>query len=631
MPATSRWVDTGIDVAAGDSITFSATGTVQLGGKSIDPDGGGRGFSDLIKVYPLNDANKGAVLGRIGSEAASRPFLIGSRRESKAPISGRLFLGVNLGGNDIGTGSFKVTLDRKAASAASRAPEAKITPLAQHLLDTLPARVSDPDGAAGDRVNFLIVGTLVQVQTAFRNAGWVTVDRTVKDTVMRGIFATFSKQAYVTIPMSELQLFGRPQDFGYAQADPVRVVASRHHFRLWKAPFTNDGATVWVGAGTHDIGFDRDQRNGKLTHKIDPDVDGEREYIGQSLQQTGMVAKLDYMVPKETIKEAKTAHGEAFNSDGRTLIVYMRPDETHQVAAFADTFCSVLAQSNPDGGEWGNCDQYLDTAGRADAKLPELSKNYRVLVIPGFMSSCFSDAPAFEQGLIDLKDKHGMTVDRIDMPNDSSEDNAKKIGDFIREARKTDSRKFILVGYSKGTPDAQVALAQEAGVRDAVAAFISVAGASGGSAIADTLPGIVDQWIRRYSLPGCKGDIPAGFRSLRRDVRRAFLASYPDPLVPSYSLIAVADENLVSKMLAQTWKILRAFDLVEDGQLTKLDAIVPGSNFLGAARGDHFAVALPFEKSASMKNMVDKGHYPRAALLESLIRFVTQDLTAAPK
>jgi len=125
--------------------------------------------------------------------------------------------------------------------------------------------------------------------------------------------------------MSELWLFGRAQDFGYAQADPLRVVASRHHFRIWKAPFTHDGSTVWIGAGTHDVGFDRDQRNGKLTHRIDPEVDGEREYIGESLSQTGMVAKMDYMMPRQSVREAKTAHGEEFRSDGRTLIIYLRP------------------------------------------------------------------------------------------------------------------------------------------------------------------------------------------------------------------------------------------------------------------------------------------------------------------
>ena len=62
------------------------------------------------------------------------------------------------------------------------------------------------------------------------------------------------------MPMSQLELFGRVQDFGYAQADPLRVVASRHHFRIWKTPFTAGGETVWAGAGTHDIGFDKDNR-----------------------------------------------------------------------------------------------------------------------------------------------------------------------------------------------------------------------------------------------------------------------------------------------------------------------------------------------------------------------------------
>jgi hypothetical protein len=38
---------------------------------------------------------------------------------------------------------------------------------------------------------------------------------------------------------------------------------------------------AWVGAATHDIGFERDQRSGKVTREIDPAVDGERDNIGQ--------------------------------------------------------------------------------------------------------------------------------------------------------------------------------------------------------------------------------------------------------------------------------------------------------------------------------------------------------------
>jgi hypothetical protein len=127
------------------------------------------------------------------------------------------------------------------------------------------------------------------------------------------------------MPMSELELFGRVQDFGYAQADPIKVVMSRHHFRIWKAPFTVGGETVWAGAGTHDIGFEKDQRNDGVTHKIDPATDGERDYIGQSLQQTGMVVKEEYLTPTHPVKEARTATGGGFTSDGRTLIIYLQP------------------------------------------------------------------------------------------------------------------------------------------------------------------------------------------------------------------------------------------------------------------------------------------------------------------
>jgi hypothetical protein len=123
--------------------------------------------------------------------------------------------------------------------------------------------------------------------------------------------------------MSELMLFDRVQDFGYAQADPFQVVASRHHFRIWKAPFQLQGQDVWAGAGMHDIGFDRDQRTNGVTHKIDPDSDNERDYIRDSLSQSGMVLKTGYITPTGPITNATTATGSAYTSDGRTLLVYL--------------------------------------------------------------------------------------------------------------------------------------------------------------------------------------------------------------------------------------------------------------------------------------------------------------------
>jgi len=324
LNASSGWVDTGIDLKVGDTSQIAATGQLQYADakQANGPEGLPRGFKDVIRNFLLNDAGRGALIGRIGDSDAARPFLIGAQYSGQAHIPGRLFIAINQTSNDSPTGSYHVTVGH-TASTAKAAAVATIPAFPQNQLDSIPRRVNDPNGELGDRVNFIVVGSQEQVQAAFKAAGWVTVDRSNQAAVLSGVLATLSKQAYVTLPMSVLELFGRPQDFGYAQADPVRVVASRHHFRIWKAPFQFNGTDVWAGAGTHDIGFDRDQRNNGVTHKIDPATDGERDYIRESLEQTGMTVKSEYMTPADPVKEAKTATGSGFTSDGRTLIVYL--------------------------------------------------------------------------------------------------------------------------------------------------------------------------------------------------------------------------------------------------------------------------------------------------------------------
>jgi hypothetical protein len=121
--------------------------------------------------------------------------------------------------------------------------------------------------------------------------------------------------------MSQLYLFGRPQDYGWAHAEPISVVASRNHLRIWKAPFTVNGEMAWIGAATHDIGFERDQRNNGITHKIDPDIDLERDYVEKTLLSTGLVSEVFRFLPENPMKEAHTATGGSFHSSGQVLIL----------------------------------------------------------------------------------------------------------------------------------------------------------------------------------------------------------------------------------------------------------------------------------------------------------------------
>lgn len=214
-------------------------------------------------------------------------------------------------------------------SSAMAAPELKISksPLDTQLrkdIDSLPRRVNDQFQNQGDMVNFVIVGNLQKVQDALTAADWHVADRDVKESVLKAALETYQKKAYLAMPMSELYLFGRVQDYGYEQAEPYAVVASRHHFRVWKAPFQWNGQDVWAGAGTHDIGFEKDQRNGSVTHKIDPAVDGERDNIGATLQKTGKVKSMNYYLPPDPVMGAKNATGGGYHSNGQILVIQLQ-------------------------------------------------------------------------------------------------------------------------------------------------------------------------------------------------------------------------------------------------------------------------------------------------------------------
>jgi hypothetical protein len=195
------------------------------------------------------------------------------------------------------------------------------------LFTKIPRRIGDKDGNPGDMVNFLILGDENAMKKVFTTAGWVKVDANVQTTILEGALASISKESYLTMPMSPLYLFGRPQDYGWAHAEPIKVVASRNHLRVWKAPFTVNGQMLWVGAATHDIGFEKDQRNNGLTHKIDPDIDLERDYVEKTLCSTGLVSEVSHFLPQNPLKEAKTATGGSFHSNGQVLILKLSGNE----------------------------------------------------------------------------------------------------------------------------------------------------------------------------------------------------------------------------------------------------------------------------------------------------------------
>jgi hypothetical protein len=371
VPGNQPWTDTGMDLQAGETVQITATGKLQyMDGSSPGPQGAGRSWRDLIRSMPVNSAGRGALIGRWGSDQAAQPFLIGPSMQLPVRVTGRLFLGINGPSSDTANGGFHVKIEISGTASvsspspaavsnppvaplnstagssladsstgktpssapaagtapASSSPEAKAPAAAvlpSGILDQIPRRIADKDGNPGDMVNFLLIGSEEQVKAAFQAAGWVHVDRDTKDAVVQALVASLSKQAYLTMPMSQLYLFGRPQDYGFAHAEPLTVVTTRHHLRIWKSTLTVGGQPLWVGAATHDMGLERDQRNGKLTHHIDPNVDDERDFVSRSLTGSGHVTQHTSIMPTDPIKDAKTATGGGFHSNGEVLVLWL--------------------------------------------------------------------------------------------------------------------------------------------------------------------------------------------------------------------------------------------------------------------------------------------------------------------
>jgi hypothetical protein len=325
----SDWVDTQLIVAPGDSITFTAKGNVSLSdGRAVTADGSARGWKDLLRQFPDNSSPAGALVARIGSDAATVPFNIGASKTLEVPATGELYLRINVSSDLTATGSYIVSmkLSRQPEQAKKQAATEGViaSAISPALFAAIPRRVEDQQGNLGDMVNFAMVGSQEQVAKAFQNAGWVSVDSSKQDAVVHGLVETLQHKSYLEMPMSTLYLFGRQQDFSYARADPIMVAAERHHLRVWKSPETVNGLPLWVGSSTHDIGFEKDQRNNGVTHKIDPEIDKERDFLEQSFAAAGDLLAAAYVSPSNPLTTARTATGGSFQSDGRIVVLVLK-------------------------------------------------------------------------------------------------------------------------------------------------------------------------------------------------------------------------------------------------------------------------------------------------------------------
>lgn len=107
VDAQRRWTDAGLDVRRGEVLTFSATGEISMSAPTDVATPAGARSGRRAPDAPILDQPAGALIARIGDYGT---IFVGDRRTITAPVSGRLYLGVNDDHLPDNRGAFTVTV-----------------------------------------------------------------------------------------------------------------------------------------------------------------------------------------------------------------------------------------------------------------------------------------------------------------------------------------------------------------------------------------------------------------------------------------------------------------------------------------------------------------------------------------
>lgn len=186
-------------------------------------------------------------------------------------------------------------------------------------------RTQAGDGILGDPVNLAILGSKEAVVQAMEAAGWTQADPLSFKSSLKMIYSAVLATSYPSAPVSSLFLFSNKQDLAFEQSvgDNPR---KRHHVRFWKTPdnwwLPGGYKADWLGAATFDQNVGLSLFTGQITHKIDADVDKERNFVVSGLQKRG--GKVEWVEHFTTSYNSRNGGGDIIHTDGALPFVTLK-------------------------------------------------------------------------------------------------------------------------------------------------------------------------------------------------------------------------------------------------------------------------------------------------------------------
>jgi len=187
---------------------------------------------------------------------------------------------------------------------------------------SLPERTSTLKGGNADVVNLAFIGSQDQLVSAFQAAGWLSSDAPSTRNGAHLFGALLLSHSYPRGPMSEQLLDGQASDFGWQKG--LNCVIRRDHLRIWSDALTWQGRSVWLGASTRDVGVRLSLWNRELTHRVEANIDIERERIVRDLGLAGCVESV-HVAPRPAMPALlSNATGDNLQTDGAIAVVELK-------------------------------------------------------------------------------------------------------------------------------------------------------------------------------------------------------------------------------------------------------------------------------------------------------------------
>jgi membrane-associated phospholipid phosphatase len=193
--------------------------------------------------------------------------------------------------------------------------------LSQAYPPRMPRASEDLIGGPMEPASFLLVGNIAAVRSRFSKAGWFEAETPSVRGLARELWCVIRNRPDPTGPATPSYFAAQPQDLTFELAGTESgSIRQRHHIRIWRAPATLDTREpLWVATCSYDQGVKFVKKPYLVTHRIDPRVDLEREFIDASLRGAG--ARDVGFIAVTPPQHGKNAGGDSFTTDGKAHVV----------------------------------------------------------------------------------------------------------------------------------------------------------------------------------------------------------------------------------------------------------------------------------------------------------------------